>query len=527
MAGQYSRSFITLKQERADYAFKGREAVGSAIVERRGNSAKVSVTVYNIKPRVLYKVYLIYSKEGTVWGVNAGSLNVDERGSGQLKQDFNAANVADCGIPIEEFNVIAVIVPKENELIVPLAGYLNETVMWKNNFVEYSKKRAAAPVEAAKPKPVEAPLEDVAEPGRAEVPAENVVDSEPKPTEVPLEAMAEPKFAEVPVEAMAGPKLTEAPVEAMVEPELTEMPTEVMAEPMLPEEPLEAMADPKSVETPVEAVAATNPAEAPIEAMTEPKPVETPVEAMAEPLPGEIPVEAMAEPKPVETPVEAMAKPMPAEMPVEAMPEQEPAETPVEAMAEPKPSEASVEAVAEPEPCDKPDMHIEFKAMAEKFNKELKELTHYTFLTEEELAAINNKYEDGESVTIKEHQTKNDLDLIFEEYATMTPFQRQNREVHWIRISPKELCLLPFDFYTYQCNPLILSAYRKYQHLILGRTGGKLEKGREYILGVPEQYHTDYRLTALKMGFGQFKCCEDARPREGDYGYWLMRIEGK
>lgn len=514
MTGQYNRSFITLKQERADYAFKGREAVGSAIVERRGNSAKVSVTVYNIKPRVLYKVFLIYSKEGTVWGVNAGSLNVDERGSGQLKQDFNAANVGDCGIPIEEFNVIAVIVPKENELIVPLAGYLNETVMWKNNFVEYSKKRAVLPVEAAKPKPVEAPVEDAAEPGQVEAPAEDVMDSGSKPTEVPLEATAEPK-------------LTEVPVEAMVEPKLTEMPAEAMTEPMLPEAPLEAMAEPKSAETPAEAVAATNPAEAPIEAMAEPKPVETPVEAMAEPMPVEMPVEAMAEPMPAEMPVEAMTELMPAEMPVEAMPEPEPAETLVEAMAEPMPSEASVEAVAEPEPCDKPDMHIEFKAMAEKFNKELKELTHYTFLTEEELAAIHNKYEDGESVTIKEHQPKNDLDLIFEEYATMTPFQRQNREVHWIRISPKELCLLPFDFYTYQCNPLILSAYRKYQHLILGRTGGKLEEGREYILGVPEQYHTDYRLTALKMGFGQFKCCEDAKPREGDYGYWLMRIEGK
>ncbi len=147
-----------------------------------------------------------------------------------------------------------------------------------------------------------------------------------------------------------------------------------------------------------------------------------------------------------------------------------------------------------------------FKAIAEKISKELEELNNYKFISEEELANLKPK--------------NPSLDFIFKNNIQMNPFEKQNKQIKWVRISLKELINLPIDFWLYANHPFILSAYYKNKHLILGNNN----KNDEYILGLPDKYQPEYKNVLRKLGFVQFKCCKDKKPMKNDYGYWLAPI---
>lgn len=154
----------------------------------------------------------------------------------------------------------------------------------------------------------------------------------------------------------------------------------------------------------------------------------------------------------------------------------------------------------------KPDNNDNFKAIAQKISKELEQLQNYKFITEEELINLKPK--------------NTNIDFIFNNNLKMSPFEKQNKNINWVRLSIRELINLPIDFWLYANHPFILSAYYKNKHMIFGVDNQK----DEYILGLPDKYQPEYKGVLKKLGFLQFKCCKDKKPIRDDYGYWLMPI---
>ncbi len=159
---------------------------------------------------------------------------------------------------------------------------------------------------------------------------------------------------------------------------------------------------------------------------------------------------------------------------------------------------------------DKP-AHENFLEAVHQINSKV-DLSYYEMVTYDPLTYSNSD----------KHHT-NDLDHIMKNNTTLTPFANQNRDVKWVRITVDEIVTLPIDCWKYMNHPFIISASKKYNHLILGKfaDNGKVK----YVLGVPGEYNQAYKLHASKLGFKQFKPCENKNnPTATDYGYWLMII---
>ncbi|MDR2939788.1 MAG: hypothetical protein LBV08_05635, partial [Clostridiales bacterium] len=137
----------------------------------------------------------------------------------------------------------------------------------------------------------------------------------------------------------------------------------------------------------------------------------------------------------------------------------------------------------------------------------------------EQLKGIDKK-------TFKEF--KSDKSILFEKLNLMTinntqmnPFERQNRNVYWVRVNIRDIEYLFFMKDT-ERKKVINDQFRKFRHLILGHV--KDYSGENYYFGVPFIYNKSQRGYFLKLGFCQFKCCDFARPSEGGYGYWLIKL---
>ncbi len=113
----------------------------------------------------------------------------------------------------------------------------------------------------------------------------------------------------------------------------------------------------------------------------------------------------------------------------------------------------------------------------------------------------------------------NDLTHVFSNNIEMTPFKKQNVDVKWVRISLNESICFPVAYQKLFASPFVVSSFKRYKHLILGLSVE--DAVQSYILGVPSKYDADYAGIALKLGFTQFKCCEDIKPQNGEYGYWI------
>ena len=148
-----------------------------------------------------------------------------------------------------------------------------------------------------------------------------------------------------------------------------------------------------------------------------------------------------------------------------------------------------------------------FKALAAKISQEIEQLNQYKFISEEELMSLKPKKDVS-------------INYMLENNAKMSPFEKQNRNVNWVRVSIRELINLPIDYWNLANHPFVLSAYYKNKHMIFGCDAKK----DEYILGLPDKYQPEYKGILKKLGFVQFKCCQDKLPIKNDYGYWLMPI---
>ncbi|MDR0999483.1 MAG: hypothetical protein LBL96_01560 [Clostridiales bacterium] len=129
----------------------------------------------------------------------------------------------------------------------------------------------------------------------------------------------------------------------------------------------------------------------------------------------------------------------------------------------------------------------------------------------------NSEPESDHSVAPKAGNAE--LDHIFCDYVEMNPFSSRCKDIKWVRVSLKEPIFLNLDYRAIICHPFVVAAYKKYRHLMIGRTNNC-----EYILGVPGVFEPRYRSLAQRLGFTRFKCVADTPTLvDGEYGYWLMK----
>lgn len=109
----------------------------------------------------------------------------------------------------------------------------------------------------------------------------------------------------------------------------------------------------------------------------------------------------------------------------------------------------------------------------------------------------------------------------YNSFPKMYPFE--DNEIIWCaRIEPKDIGLLPTDYWTLGNNSFLLHGYYSYRHLIFARVSDK--NGCSYILGVPGIYHNREKFMAKMFGFENFKCTKRKQQRTGEFGYWYIPV---
>lgn len=167
----YSRVFITLKEDKTGFGLASRQPVGRCVIEVRGEHGKITFTVQNLKPGIVYEALLMRANPSEAEGIPLGLIHVDEKGKGELKCSIIANNVLNSQIPVTEFNISAVFVAGDKDLVAPLVGFKDESMRWRQNFRLFKQ-----PV-PTKPKPAEQPSAQPPNP-TTEPPPEH----SPKPT---------------------------------------------------------------------------------------------------------------------------------------------------------------------------------------------------------------------------------------------------------------------------------------------------------------------------------------------------------
>lgn len=128
----------------------------------------------------------------------------------------------------------------------------------------------------------------------------------------------------------------------------------------------------------------------------------------------------------------------------------------------------------------------------------------------------------------KESQRKEVLTLPLQEdkwkqlssiYPHIAPFQ-DDRE--YLSIGPGDFVIFTQKYYRLVNNSFLLHGFYNYKHLILTR----MEKKNEivYYIGVPGNFYDREKQVAVMFGFESFECREEPADN-GDYGYYMMRVE--
>jgi hypothetical protein len=113
-------------------------------------------------------------------------------------------------------------------------------------------------------------------------------------------------------------------------------------------------------------------------------------------------------------------------------------------------------------------------------------------------------------------ETENHINVLFAKNAKMSPFITKDPDIEWVRIAPEHVSL--FGLTQLASSEFLMTAYKRYRHLVLGRVGGA-----RYIIGVPDMYGPQSALVAEEMGMA-FKRCDGGEVAENSYGYWLVLV---
>lgn len=111
------------------------------------------------------------------------------------------------------------------------------------------------------------------------------------------------------------------------------------------------------------------------------------------------------------------------------------------------------------------------------------------------------------------------IDDLFNKNQRLIPFDFKEDQTDWVKIEITDLVFLPLESWMLINNAFLMTCYRKYKHLILGRD----EKEKVLKLGIPDIYYFKESLVANVCGFHEFYPCSGCPPKAGEYGYWIIK----
>jgi len=117
---------------------------------------------------------------------------------------------------------------------------------------------------------------------------------------------------------------------------------------------------------------------------------------------------------------------------------------------------------------------------------------------------------------------QNHLHNIFHNFSRIRPFKFQDANEEWVRITPNEISFLPGAFSHLQSEPRVLEAYRKFNHLILGRKSHG--EHVDIAFGMPDIYAICDEESVKTAGFLGFQSCDSEEAKETKHGYWLRIV---
>lgn len=130
--------------------------------------------------------------------------------------------------------------------------------------------------------------------------------------------------------------------------------------------------------------------------------------------------------------------------------------------------------------------------------------------TAEEEAPRKVALEKTQSAGVKEDKWEQILDT----YDKIHPYGDDRL---YVKLEPKDFVLLQEKYQHLVNNSFLLHGFYNYRYVILGK-----EKG--YYLGVPGVFYEREKMMALMFGFEAFEC-EGGTAKEGDFGYYLRKVE--
>jgi len=161
------------------------------------------------------------------------------------------------------------------------------------------------------------------------------------------------------------------------------------------------------------------------------------------------------------------------------------------------------------------------KEVAHKINEKLNEMDALAFKEPQETESPQDTSQAPELSHLLAHEYQH-LQNIFQNFSKIRPFKTHDDNEEWVRITPNELNFLPKAFAHLHNDMRTLTAYKKFNHLILGR-----KNYGEYIdiaFGMPSVYAAHHEEAVKASGFVGFQNCDCEKPIEGAHGYWLSIV---
>lgn len=110
---------------------------------------------------------------------------------------------------------------------------------------------------------------------------------------------------------------------------------------------------------------------------------------------------------------------------------------------------------------------------------------------------------------------------ILKGFPSVKPFPKSEAK-NWVRIEPKDIGMLPVETWILANNSFLLHGYYNYRHLIFGIL--KLDKGEQFVIGVPGVLQSTEQTMAGMFGFHRFLAADESENQYGSFGYWIQQV---
>lgn len=104
-------------------------------------------------------------------------------------------------------------------------------------------------------------------------------------------------------------------------------------------------------------------------------------------------------------------------------------------------------------------------------------------------------------------------------YPHIRPFQDERE---YLSLRPEDFVILHSNAYRLVQNSFLLHGFYNYKHLILTHVSQR--NAGQYYIGVPGNFYEKEKQVAIMYGFDSFECREEPAG-EGDFGYYMIRVE--